>query len=240
MANEMVRYMEIGYESIVHPAKASLYIVRIVRSTQTGVENNQRLADRLDTEYGMTEYLTSFADVIGYLELERDGEEKIYWEAEVEQIYFPFHKEEHEGWYGHSPDWTFWLAYIDEHWVIRAFEGLGDVCDIGEAWYVNHGISEETYDMATFADAHALGHRFSLPFERGDKVKLQTPLMTKPLIGIFDPYCVGQDHHLYICAEDSFPAIQDGGKKDFLIVSYQLLSPSDSHTFCLWDWLERA
>ena len=96
---------------------------------------------------------------------------------------------------------------------------------------------------------HALAHRFTLPYDRGCRLKLQTPLMEKPLIGIYDSYFdIWGEHNLFLCDEDSFPLdkswkdmSEDGKVHDnLIIIAYQMITGGESFTFCLWDWLERA
>ena len=75
-----------------------------------------------------------------------------------------------------------------------------------ELWCKKIGISKAVVDMSTNFDYHELGHQFSLPFERGTKLKLQTPFMEKPIFGTFDSYSYSAwQNHLYLCADDSFP-----------------------------------
>ena len=102
--------------------------------------------------------------------------------------------------------------------------------------------------MSTNFDYHELGHQFSLPFERGTKLILQTPFMEKPIFGTFDSYSYSAwQNHLYLCADDSFPfdkstdntPEEERVNGNHLILSYQMLT-GYSNIFSTWDWLERA
>ncbi len=254
---DMIKYMKIGYNSITNPEKSTLYNLHILGydgpDLDNGLDFDFNDALRIDTELNV--YFTSYNELIKYLEIERDGSETINWGAYAEQINFPFSEEqmdeERDGLSRqYAEDWGFWLFWSEGKWILKNFEkylGSRNGVDEMELWCNKIGISKEVVDMSTKFDYHELGHQFSLPFERGTKLKLQTPFMEKPIFGLFDSYSPSGINHHYLCAEDSFPFDKSFDKTpeeervngNHLILSYQMLT-GDSNIFSTWDWLERA
>ena len=253
LAKEMARYLELGYQAVVSPKSEALYALDLIIATGKDDDDSKKFDpdSMLDTERERsTSYHISFEDMLSYMEVERDGDDVIYWEGYAQQFNFPFRRKKASE-YEYDPDWWFYVAWVDGKWIVRGLEKCyngDDDDDENKKWLSQHGISEETAEMASFYECHALGHEFSLPFERGSRLKLQTPLMDEPLIGIFDPHFVSDHWYLYLCAEDSFPVeqsydnvpVEERVNKNYLLISYQLLVVNGSMSFCLWDWLERA
>ncbi len=254
---DMIKYLELGYDSITQPETSALYILHIIGYDGPDLDDDADfdLNDALSIYSDRNEYFTSYKEVIKYLEIERDGTETIDWGAYAEQINFPFSEEqldeERDGLSRqYAEDWGFWLFWSDRKWILKNFEkylGSRHGVDEIELWCKKIGISKDVVDMSTRFDFHELGHQFSLPFERGTKLKLQTPFMYKPIIGLFDSYCPSGINHHYLCAADSFPfdksfentPEEERVNVNHLILSYQMLT-GDSNIFSTWDWLERA
>ena len=257
LVRDMIKYMELGYRSIIQPEASALYILHIQGYDGPNLEDEADfdLNDALCVYSYRNEYFTSYNEVINYVEIERDGSATIDWGAYVEQINFPFSEEQldekRDGLSRqYAEDWGFWLFWSDGKWILKNFEKyLGSRLGVDEMelWCKKIGISKDVVDMSTRFDYHELGHQFSLPFERGTKLKLQTPFMYKPIFGIFDSYCPSGINHIYLCAEDSFPfdkSLENTPEEErvngnHLILSYQMLT-GDSNIFSTWDWLERA
>lgn len=255
----MIKYMELGYRSITQPETSALYVLHILGYDGPNLDDEEDfdLNDALDIYTDRNEFFIRYKEVIKYLEIERNDSEAIDWGAYVEQINFPFSEEQlDEESYGrcrqYAEDWGFWLFWSDGKWILKNFEkylASRHGFDEMELWCKKIGISKEVVDMSTQFDFHELGHQFSLPFERGTKLKLQTPFMWKPIFGIFDSYSYynGEVNHLYLCAEDSFPfdkscdntPEEERVNGNHLILSYQMLT-GHSNIFSTWDWLERA
>ena len=256
---DMIKYMELGYRSITQPETSALYVLHILGYDGPDLDDEEDfdLNDTLDIYEDRHEYFISYKEVIKYLEIERNGSETIDWGAYVEQINFPFTEEqldeERDGLCRqYVEDWGFWLFWSDGKWILKSFEKyLGSRHGFDEnmeLWCKKIGISKAVVDMSTNFDYHELGHQFSLPFERGTKLKLQTPFMEKPIFGTFDSYSYSAwQNHLYLCADDSFPfdkstdntPEEERVNGNHLILSYQMLT-GDSNIFSTWDWLERA
>ena len=144
--------------------------------------------------------------------------------------------------------WDLYTALIHGQEVIYRIEG-------DEDWLRAQGFAEETLDMVNFGvHSSMFDHHFTLPFERGCRLRLQTPDMEKPYVGLFDPYYLDFDHrchyvscenHLYLCQEDSFPvekswddvSEEERVKGNHMIISYHMVWDTG---FSLFDWLERV
>ena len=149
---------------------------------------------------------------------------------------------------GDNDDWDLYTALIHGQEVIYRIEG-------DEDWLRAQGFAKETLDMVNFGmHSSMFDHHFTLPFERGCRLRLQTPDMEKPYVGLFDPYYLDFDHrchdvscenHLYLCQEDSFPVEkswedvpeEERVKGNHMIISYHMVWDTG---FSLFDLLERA
>lgn len=149
---------------------------------------------------------------------------------------------------GDNEEWDIYSAMIHDQQVIYRIEG-------DEDWLLAQGFAQDTLDMVNYwVHSSMFDHHFTLPFERGCRLKLQTPDMQEPYVGLFDPYYLDFEHrfyhwscenHLYLCQEDSFPVEKSWDtvperervKHNHLIISYHM--PCEGG-FSIFDWLERA
>ena len=149
---------------------------------------------------------------------------------------------------GDNEEWDIYSAMIHGQQAIYRIEG-------DEDWLLAQGFAQDTLDMVNYwVHSSMFDHHFTLPFERGSRLRLQTPDMEEPYVGLFDPYYMDFEHHfhycscenhMYLCQDDSFPVEKSWDnvpeaervKSNYLIISYHMVWDSG---FSLFDWLERA
>lgn len=243
LCEEVLRYMEIGYNAIVNPKADVLYVTQ---------HEYWEVSD--EDKYGLPNmtakpmaYHTSLADVVKCAEKHRGNDEKPDWEFYVDLIELPLKKENRDDrWSSYEQDWLFRMAFIDGKWTIRQ---LYRDYDLFEDWFKSHGISWDAFDIVDIY-TEGIDHSFRLPFANGTKVKLQTPMMEEPIVGIIDTYNTGTEEYPYyfnyLCKEDSFPVEKswDSVPEEERvaanhIILYQMPLPFENW-YCVWDWIEKA
>ena len=251
MARSVSDYLEFCYKAVTAPNSEAIYLLDWVSASQISLRYKTKFdyyEDMVEGEgHGCGSVNISFEEIMRYLKEYYSDEDTYYKEAIVEMFELPMKAGKEPC---HNSDWAFYLAQIHGNWVIRRIEGDKD-------WLLSQGFSEDTLDMVNyFMHSSMFDHHFTLPFERGCRVKLQTPIMREPLIGIFDPYYQDFEHKchyvdcenfMYICREDSFPVekswegVPEGEKVNeySLAISYHMIPPGDDG-FSIFDWLERA
>ena len=246
LADGTANYLEMGYNAILHPDSDVIYLATKQDAPQRDnciyKEYFYHLKNMLEPEGSTYSIHATFDEIIGFLEVDRDGAETIQWEAEVDMLHLPLTPIDREkNWYcSHDPEWSFLMSWMDGKWTIRSLNRE-------EEWFLKRGIPEEVLDLVDwYASFSRFDENFTLPFERGSKVKIQTPVMYEPLIGIFDICETTICSFYYLCEEDSFPVekswddvpASERVKDRHLCMSHQMIDYADH--FCLFDWLERA
>ena len=244
LASSVADYLELGYNAVAHPSSDAVYLLEWSSAPQRCYDKLSewdKYCDMIEGETGNFTVHNSFEEVMEYARMECEGDEDIRYEGIVRQINLPRKKRKAGTFENDEEDWCSCLAWIDGKWEVRRCEGDAD-------WFLAQGVSEDTMDMAKyFIHWSMFDHHFTLPFERGSRLKLQTPIMREPLVGIFDPYYSDFEHrhhhfycenHLYLCQEEGFPVEKDWKDERHLLLSYHIICSDDGYS--LFDWLERA
>ena len=209
---------------IFNPSDRSLYFVKYVSQSDSGESTS--FSKLLDTRINADTVLDTIDEI---LEGEKAANQEIPFldipgrmEIEAEQIII---REKT----GHDIGVRFHVGWNGEKAIIYRFDILNNERNdrmFGLEYRSRMERAYEEMDEAAFF--------LPLPYESGTLLKLQTPLLTEPIIGKLESYKDGVGfwyHHLY--AEDADPE----KTADYIDLSYLDINIADTYTS--YDWIEQ-
>ena len=124
LTDSVADYLEMGYNAILHPDSDVIYFLHEQGAPQRDdciyKKYSDQLQNMLEPESTMWSIHASLNEMIGFLEVERDGDEAIHWEGKVDMLNLPL-KPLEPGRYEHDTEWSFLISWRDGKWTIRSF-----------------------------------------------------------------------------------------------------------------------